>query len=69
MTRKPTFKAALLPALVAGISAGGVQAQGGSEQEYVVEEVLVTARKRSETLQDVPFSIAAMTESDRKSVV
>lgn len=67
MTRKPTFKAALLPALVAGISAGGVQAQGGSEQEYVVEEVLVTARKRSETLQDVPFSIAAMTESRLKN--
>ena len=67
MTRKPTFKAALLPALVAGLSAGGVQAQGGSEQEYVVEEVLVTARKRSETLQDVPFSIAAMTESRLKN--
>ena len=31
-------------------------------QSRVLEEVLVTARKQSETLQDVPFSIAAMTE-------
>ncbi|WP_286846210.1 Plug domain-containing protein, partial [Spongiibacter sp. UBA6593] len=31
-------------------------------QTNVVEEVVVTARKQSETLQDVPFSIAAMTE-------
>ena len=32
----------------------------------VLEEVLVTARKQSETLQDVPFSIAAMTEGKLK---
>jgi len=34
-----------------------------AESTRVIEEVLVTARKQSETLQDVPFSIAAMTES------
>ena len=33
-----------------------------AESVRVIEEVLVTARKQSETLQDVPFSIAAMTE-------
>jgi iron complex outermembrane receptor protein len=33
-----------------------------AEKSRVIEEVLVTARKQSETLQDVPFSIAAMTE-------
>ncbi len=38
-------------------------AQGNSN---VLEEVLVTARKQSETLQDVPFSIAAMTEGKLK---
>ena len=33
-----------------------------AEGERALEEVVVTARKQSETLQDVPFSIAAMTE-------
>ncbi len=33
-------------------------------EEYVIEEVLVTARRREETLQDVPVTVAAMTEED-----
>jgi iron complex outermembrane receptor protein len=39
-----------------------VMAQQSGNQATVLEEVLVTARKRSETIQDVPFSIAARTE-------
>ena len=34
----------------------------GESDDLVLEEVMVTARKQSETLQEVPFSIAAMTE-------
>ena len=32
--------------------------------ELKIEEIIVTARKQSETLQDVPVTIAAMTEQD-----
>ena len=39
---------------------GGQQAVGTELYEPVLEEVLVTARKRSENLQDVPISIVAM---------
>ena len=35
--------------------------------DIVIEEIVVTARQRSELLQDVPASITAFTESDIKS--
>ena len=35
-----------------------------AESEIKIEEIIVTARKQSETLQDVPVTIAAMTEQD-----
>jgi len=37
-------------------------AQQSAESEIMIEEVTVTARKREETLQDVPFAVAARTE-------
>jgi iron complex outermembrane receptor protein len=61
MIKKPTFKRTVLGISVAmsfAVSAPLSQA----ESTRAIEEVLVTARKQSETLQDVPFSIAAMTE-------
>ena len=33
-------------------------------EDSVIEEVVVTATKRSASIQDVPFSINAQTESD-----
>jgi len=36
------------------------------EGEYMLEEITVTARKREETLQDVPFSVAARTEQQMR---
>jgi len=41
-------------------------AQQSTESEMVLEEVTVTARKRAESLQDVPFSIAARTEQQMR---
>lgn len=38
-----------------------------ANESFALEEVVVTARKRSETLQDVPFSIAAMTENQLRN--
>jgi iron complex outermembrane receptor protein len=61
MIKKPTFKRTVLGISVAmsfAVSAPLSQA----ESTRTIEEVLVTARKQSETLQNVPFSVAAMTE-------
>ena len=41
-------------------------AQDDSEDDFIMEEITVTARKRSETLQEVPFSIVAFTESQMR---
>jgi iron complex outermembrane receptor protein len=52
--------------------AGAAQAQQAGEQagaessEAIIEEVTVTARKREETLQDVPFAVAALTEGQMR---
>ena len=59
---------ALLALLLAGIFyavPAVAQDDGGdtvSEGETFTEEVTVTARKREETLQEVPFSVVATTE-------
>jgi len=50
----------LLGASVALIMSASVYAQS----REVLEEVIVTARQQSETLQDVPVTIAALTEAD-----
>ncbi len=52
----------LLTAIAFLFGSPWVFAQQADENQLVVEEVLVTARKRVETIQDVPFSISAMTE-------
>ena len=44
--------------LATAISVGPLYAQG-SEPSLVIEEIVVTARKREESLQDVPLSVTA----------
>ena len=53
------LKLAIASALIAPTAPA--LAQTGGENENILEEVTVTARKRAESLQDVPFSIAAAT--------
>ena len=48
-------------ALLSALSGSSVQAQ--EEESFALEEILVTARKRSENLQDVPDSIVAISAS------
>ncbi|MAY36350.1 MAG: TonB-dependent receptor [Spongiibacteraceae bacterium] len=52
-----------LAAAIAAVSASYSTPNFAQTEQTVLEEVVVTARKRSETLQDVPFSIAAKTEA------
>ncbi|MBL6690367.1 MAG: TonB-dependent receptor [Pseudomonadales bacterium] len=54
---KPFMKKATALAVLAGL---GSPAYANS----VIEEITVTARQQAETLQDVPVTIAAMTEAD-----
>ena len=44
----------------AGLAAGPAIAQDDSPSESVLEEILVTAQKRVQTLQDVPSSVSAI---------
>ncbi|WP_235015393.1 TonB-dependent receptor [Oceanicoccus sp. KOV_DT_Chl] len=50
---------ALLPAAIVAVYSGGVAAERAT-----IEEVLVTATKRSTSIKDVPFSINAQTQQD-----
>ena len=51
-----TFTKVALSAAVAGLSATAL----GQSVEFGLEEVVVTAQKRSESLQDVPISVTAI---------
>lgn len=64
MTTKP-IKSAVLAAL-ASIAVLGSQAALGQAQ--VLEEVIVTARKRSENLQDVAASVSAFSGEDMRNM-
>ncbi len=47
------------------------QAQGAGAQaddEFSIEEIVVTSRKRGEALQDVPATVSAFTEADIESI-
>ena len=57
---------ALLAAGLIGTNPSPSQAQQVASPR-VIEEIIVTARKRTETLQDVPFSIAALTENTMRN--
>ena len=57
------LKKATSAAVLAGLSMG-VQTPVYASSASVIEEVTVTARRQAETLQDVPVTIAAMTEAD-----
>ena len=55
--------AALLPAgaLIAGSGSALAQDQDQAESELMLEEVVVTARKIEENLQEVPVAVTALT--------
>lgn len=54
--------AGLLPASLMGLGTGGALAQDQADNDMVLEEVVVTARKVEENLQDVPVAVTALTQ-------
>ena len=62
---KPDNKLLLILCFLAGVSAaGGVTAQGS----VLLEEIVVTAQRRAESVQDVPIAINAFTDQQLKAV-
>lgn len=58
------MKAKLLSRMIAatiigGVPAAAIQAEGNDTQHWAVEEIVVTARKREENLQDTPIAVTA----------
>ncbi|MEH6589606.1 MAG: TonB-dependent receptor [Halioglobus sp.] len=51
------------------VAAGAPMTALAQETSFALEEVIVTARKRQESLQDVPVSVTALTEEMQRSTV
>lgn len=54
-----TFKVSALSAMIAGIAGSGLSVNSSAES-FALEEIVVTAQKRAESLQDVPISVSAL---------
>ena len=61
MPRKTTLLASVMGAALIAISYDSAPAFG---QELAIEEIIVTARKREENLQDLPLTVTALTNDD-----
>ena len=61
-----TIQNKILPSLsaLALVNASVFTGIVGAQSQATVEEIVVTARKKSESLQDVPLSVSALRESD-----
>ena len=59
MNRSPLKKTVLLS--TSALLMGSVLSTPSEAQQFAIEEIIVTARQRSESLQDVPASITAFT--------
>lgn len=58
--KSPTHTAVTLATGIALVATPGFRDPAAAERKLVLEEVLVTAQKRTESLQDVPISVVAM---------
>ena len=74
--KKPRFKSTLcsprktIPAAVAAVMAatlGAPNAALAQGESFALEEVIVTARKRDESLQDTPVAVSALTKELREA--
>lgn len=61
MRSQHTFRTKLLPAVIAGYS---FSLAAGLSSAAMLEEVVVTAQKRAESLQDVPLAVSTLSGED-----
>ena len=66
MSRKNLFRSATLGVATLAMVVGTALASAPAVAENVIEEVLVTARKRTENLQDVPAAVSAFSGEQLK---
>ena len=66
---KPQFAAGMLAvAMAVLVTVTTARAETPSDTYGMIEEIVVTAQKRSESLQSVPISITALTSAQLKQV-
>ena len=62
MVNKLTIKVCLISAV--GLASGAISAQEQTESASAIQEVIVTARKRQESLQEVPLAVSVFGRDD-----
>lgn len=60
MRRNTQIRAAVVSALAAGAGTTAAQAQEAPANDRAIEEIVVTATKRQESMQDVPVAVSAL---------
>jgi iron complex outermembrane receptor protein len=64
--RTPLRRSVTLALAISGAVAGGLSCAEDAANPPALEEIIITAQKRSENIQDVPISVIALTEQQIK---
>ncbi|MBU3023261.1 TonB-dependent receptor [Aestuariibacter sp. A3R04] len=61
---KTTFRLSAVSLALMGLLSSGAHAQDNNASEQAVEKIIVTATKRAQSIDEIPFSINAQTQRD-----
>ncbi len=67
--RKVNLSKTVLSCALASLWAAGQPLAVAQEEQFALEEIIVTARKREESLQDVPVAVTALSEELNRSTM